>query len=449
MTKNELDNYSPSRILRRCGQLGIPFEDILKSPFFNDPNRKNPKSKIQYQDGVNGTIGWGKNKKPLSEKDIVPFDMDELRKLLGLLNQSAIYHSMKKEIMNQTILKYLKHLNNSKWILNEAYKFEFANYIHSNSDFGNQTDEQILSILLKSQTIKYDKSKGIQFILKSGRETLSIFLRLHDVTLFRQFQNSDFESIDWSDRSMSYTALSAWLSSLFPDKIFPVPVTGFNETINYLFDTDLEKFPKTGENYILACREFMQKTMNELKNYPFEEIHLKVWNKYFQDNPELNIKPKSSFDKVDWNWLTQDFQIFIYRKVLNLYNQEKGNIKPTVVEDFEPVGVEGNSILATHMRYERNNALIKKIKENAVKSNPMMNCEVCGFSFFEKYGELGQGFIEAHHKKPLSESKEIKTTKEDIALVCSNCHRMLHKGKSQIETNMIMTIKELKELMND
>lgn len=447
MTKNKLNNYSASRILRRCGQLDIPYEDILKSPYFNDPNRKKPKSKIQYQDGVNGTIGWGKNKKALSEIDIVPFDMAELRNLLGLQNLTASNYITKKETINQTILKYLKQLNNSEWILNEAYKFEFANYLQSNVDFGNQTDEQILSILLKSQTIKYDKSKGIQFIQKSGRETLSIFLRLHDVTLFRQFQNSDFVSIDWSDRSMSFTALSAWLSSLFPDKIIPIPTTGFNETINYLFDTDLEKFPKAGENYILACQEFMQETEKELKNYPIEEIHLKIWNKYYQDNPELNITPKSSFDKVDWNWLTQDFHIFVYRNVLKLYNQKRNN-RSIALDDFEPFGIEGQSKLAVHMRYERNSALVKKIKESAIKSNPMMNCDVCGFSFFEKYGELGQGFIEAHHKKPLSETKETKTTRDDIALVCSNCHRMIHKGTSQLENNLIMTIDELKELIN-
>ena len=188
---------------------------------------------------------------------------------------------MKKETINNTILKYLRHLTSSEWIINEAYKFEFANFLQNNIDFQKQTDNEILEILLRSQTIKYDKSRGIQFIQKSGRETLKTFIQLNDIPLFRQFQNNNFDNIDRSSRSMSFTALSAWLSSLFPDKMYPIPATGIDATINYLFETDIENFPKTGEKYILACQDFMKQTQDELKNYPLEEIHLKVWNKYF------------------------------------------------------------------------------------------------------------------------------------------------------------------------
>jgi 5-methylcytosine-specific restriction protein A len=74
----------------------------------------------------------------------------------------------------------------------------------------------------------------------------------------------------------------------------------------------------------------------------------------------------------------------------------------------------------------------------------MLNCEVCGFSFLDAYGELGEGFIEAHHKNPMSlQEGEIKTTLDDIALVCSNCHRMLHKG------NPVLSVEELKERMEN
>ena len=56
-------------------------------------------------------------------------------------------------------------------------------------------------------------------------------------------------------------------------------------------------------------------------------------------------------------------------------------------------------------------------------------CQVCQFDFGVSYGSLGQGFIELHHLKPLSISHEnIITTLSDVALVCSNCHRMLHRN---------------------
>ena len=356
---------------------------------------------------------------------------------------------MRTDILNKSILKYLHELGNSEWVINEAYKFEFANYLQNNVDFNTQTDDEILAVLETSQNINYDRSKGIQFIQKSGKDTLSTFIELKDIQLFRQFITTDFNDMDWSKASMSYTALSAWLSSLFPQKLYPVPAKGFNDTINYLFQTDYDKFPKIGAKYIWECQEYMHKTQNELKKYPIEEVNLKIWNKFYNENPSLGIDEKNSFEQVDWNWITQDFHLFVHRNILKLYKPKNKNEKAEIIEDFEPVGIEGQSKLAIHMRYERNSNLIKKIKEKALKSNPMLNCQICEFSFYEKYGELGKGFIEAHHLNPMHETKERKTTAKDIALLCSNCHKMIHRGISKIEDNIIMSIDELKELITD
>jgi len=37
----------------------------------------------------------------------------------------------KEETFNRSVLQYLNHINTTDWILNEAYKFEFANYLQS------------------------------------------------------------------------------------------------------------------------------------------------------------------------------------------------------------------------------------------------------------------------------------------------------------------------------
>jgi 5-methylcytosine-specific restriction enzyme A len=69
---------------------------------------------------------------------------------------------------------------------------------------------------------------------------------------------------------------------------------------------------------------------------------------------------------------------------------------------------------------------------------------VCGFSFLEIYGEHGRGFIEAHHKQPLSERTTKRSTRiEDMALVCANCHRMIHTG------DKTLTLEELKALLQN
>lgn len=91
---------------------------------------------------------------------------------------------------------------------------------------------------------------------------------------------------------------------------------------------------------------------------------------------------------------------------------------------------EGREIFILHKTKERNRAVVKIAKEKYCKENPLMQCQVCSFSFKEKYGELGEGFIEAHHIYPLSElTEETKTKIDDLIFVCSNCHRMLHRRR--------------------
>jgi 5-methylcytosine-specific restriction protein A len=46
------------------------------------------------------------------------------------------------------------------------------------------------------------------------------------------------------------------------------------------------------------------------------------------------------------------------------------------------------------------------------------------------YGEVGKGFIEAHHLTPLYSLKGQKVTldpRRDFSVLCSNCHRMIHR----------------------
>jgi hypothetical protein len=58
---------------------------------------------------------------------------------------------------------------------------------------------------------------------------------------------------------------------------------------------------------------------------------------------------------------------------------------------------EGGLVLRQHLVRERNQALVKAAKSRFQTANGRLYCEVCGFDFASLYGELGDGFIEAHH----------------------------------------------------
>jgi 5-methylcytosine-specific restriction protein A len=54
-------------------------------------------------------------------------------------------------------------------------------------------------------------------------------------------------------------------------------------------------------------------------------------------------------------------------------------------------------------------------------------CKVCGFSFSAKYGEIGDGYIECHHLRPMSMDEARPTKLEEVTVLCANCHRMAHR----------------------
>tara|TARA_B100000809_G_scaffold238290_1_gene258899 strand:- start:289 stop:1275 length:987 start_codon:yes stop_codon:yes gene_type:complete len=120
----------------------------------------------------------------------------------------------------------------------------------------------------------------------------------------------------------------------------------------------------------------------------------------------------------------------------DLRNQE--DINSEEVEESKDWESNEKLVLKEHKRYERkNSSAIKKLKEK-LNYPP---CVICGLNFEEEYGVQ---YIEAHHIVPFSEMKKKgltsrKISEKDIAMLCANCHRMIHKYKN-------MSIDQLKKL---
>lgn len=93
---------------------------------------------------------------------------------------------------------------------------------------------------------------------------------------------------------------------------------------------------------------------------------------------------------------------------------------------------EGRVRAAAHLRRERSSKLRKAKLESVTAGGGVIRCEVCLFDFAKTYGDLGEGFIEIHHVLPLHESGPVLTRLEDLALLCPNCHRMIHRSEKWI-----------------
>ncbi len=114
-----------------------------------------------------------------------------------------------------------------------------------------------------------------------------------------------------------------------------------------------------------------------------------------------------------------------------------------VVEDDESAFPEGKEKFKQHRYLERDGQIARRAKAQRLAKTGRLECEVCRLDFVACYGEIGRGFIEAHHRTPVAQLAGTKKTKiEDLSLVCSNCHRMLHRG------DPLLTTEQLKEKWN-
>jgi 5-methylcytosine-specific restriction protein A len=103
---------------------------------------------------------------------------------------------------------------------------------------------------------------------------------------------------------------------------------------------------------------------------------------------------------------------------------------------------EGRLLVRKHFARERNRKLVESKRKQVLRKNGKLSCEACDFDFAVVYGDRGDGFIECHHTKPVATLGEgQKTHIDDLALVCANCHRMIHRFK------VWLSISELRQLL--
>jgi 5-methylcytosine-specific restriction protein A len=136
-----------------------------------------------------------------------------------------------------------------------------------------------------------------------------------------------------------------------------------------------------------------------------------VWARIASNYSKLEPHEVASFDEIE--------------------AEEKSNL------DYLKTKTEGGIKVFVSKRIERNAAM----RANALEIHGT-DCMACGFNFNYAYGEWGRGFAEVHHLKPLHESAGERVSTNpltDLVVLCSNCHRMVHRKAS-----MTLSLDELK-----
>ncbi|MFC2035836.1 HNH endonuclease [Chloroflexota bacterium] len=164
-------------------------------------------------------------------------------------------------------------------------------------------------------------------------------------------------------------------------------------------------------------------------------IYMKLGN-FLRFDPSYSGKgllAGSKLDKVVWDEFASDKTRLI--KVANAIRNGSPTLLPpqSKNEDTEIINEdeefpEGRILTRLHRQRERNQTAIRKKKKLVLDTFGKLECEVCKFDFADYYGDIGIGFAECHHNKPVSElAKGSKTKFSDLSIICANCHRVIHK----------------------
>jgi hypothetical protein len=141
------------------------------------------------------------------------------------------------------------------------------------------------------------------------------------------------------------------------------------------------------------------------------------------------------FMRIHDEWANRpDFELEAF--VLKLLT---GSLAP---EDGSIPGATARTEGGVKVRISRQRERNPKLRNDAIRIHGL-SCQGCGFNFSDAYGDLGAGFIEVHHMVPLANAEKRKTNPEtDLAVLCSNCHRMVHRKK-----DICLSLDELKSVL--
>lgn len=198
-----------------------------------------------------------------------------------------------------------------------------------------------------------------------------------------------------------------------------------------------EKF-RSESSIIIKRRAFQEIDSKSTRITKNSNLDFDLWLKYNENLEEL--KKSATQIRSKYNISSFDKNIYsLFPEVKENYSYIDINFKKAK-KSIEGVP-EGKSKLKIHYSKERNVNIVKEKKKWALDKYGKLQCEVCDFDFQEKYGSIGKNFIECHHLKPISQLEKQEITKiDDLALVCSNCHRMLHNSKNELRINQLKEV---------
>jgi len=111
--------------------------------------------------------------------------------------------------------------------------------------------------------------------------------------------------------------------------------------------------------------------------------------------------------------------------------------KEVIDNDYKDLIIEEGYTKFSQIKTKTRSRKLVEIAKQHFTINEKICCSACKFGFEDFYGEIGRGYMEIHHIKPIfayndNLEQNINEALENVTPVCSNCHRMIHRKRDEI-----------------
>jgi len=136
--------------------------------------------------------------------------------------------------------------------------------------------------------------------------------------------------------------------------------------------------------------------------------------------------------------------------------QSFDNVEAATASRRKIVTYDENLMITEGTRRNKNVALYERsriLRDIAIEhytNQGRIECSACTFDFYDFYGEIGKGYIEIHHLKPVFQYEDedrnifVSRALENLTPTCSNCHRIIHRNR-QMPLSMTELIEYISE----
>jgi 5-methylcytosine-specific restriction enzyme A len=236
--------------------------------------------------------------------------------------------------------------------------------------------------------------------------------------------------------------------------LFLMKINNGHITTEELIPQLREIMKPTGEDLVIldgrSDDKFSQKVRNLKSHGTFERLGYAKYENGMYSLSDKGDKYLQENQDILKYLLINDFAYVDVIDSLKTISSKESTKQPLQVFDENIIIQEGMKIIIEKEVYTRSKQL-RDYALNYYEKQEGLNCTCCGFNFSDFYGkEIGDGFIEMHHIKPVFQyqgddlSKTIKDAISNIVPLCSNCHRMIHRhGKQLLQIELL--IKQIKK----